>query len=225
MKHIGRFYMQFRHLVVTAAILLFLGNCLSYVYAQTHQDIKLERRYTGKGYSLCGSCSVPKEIGSQVWLTTDKEPGDHTIISGTVFKSDGITPDSGITMFLYQTDAGGYYHRPKEDVFHPRLFGWIRTKSDGRYEIHTIKPAPEILVPNEPAHIHVHIFGQGMQEHFLHEFWFQGDERISPEDIKRYSALDSFSPIIVLTKGEDGIWKGTRNIRVRPAPQWKYEKD
>ena len=198
---------------------------LSYCTAQTNQDSKLESRSTGQGYSLCGSCTLPREISSQLSLVSRDEPGEPIILSGTIYEADGVTPDSGITLFLYQTDAGGYYHRPKEDVFHPRLFGWLRTEKSGRYEIHTIKPAAEILAPDEPAHIHVHIFGKGMQEHFLHEFWFQADRRITPDQAKKFSELGTFSPVVTLTKGKDGFTRGTRNIRVRPAPQWKYEKD
>lgn len=220
-----RFAMQSKHIRIAVIVFLFMGNHSLHIVAQGQQEIKLERRFTGKGYSLCGSCSAPKKIGPQVVIVTDKEPGDRIILSGTIFKDDGVTPDSGVTLFIYQTDAGGYYHRPKEDVFQPRIFGWIRTAADGRYEIHTIKPAPEILVPNEPAHIHVHIFGKGMQEHFLHEFWFQGDSRISTEDVRQFSPLATFSPVVKLTRGDDGIWRGIRNIKVRPTPQWKYEED
>jgi protocatechuate 3,4-dioxygenase beta subunit len=193
--------------------------------AQIHTEIRLESRSTGTGYSLCGSCTVPEEITPTVRLATESEPGERVVLSGTVYKSDGITPDSGITLFLYQTDAGGYYHRPEENVFHPRIFGWIRTGKDGRYEIQTVKPAPEILAPDEPAHIHVHLWGNGMEEHFLHEFWFSGDTRIRTAERRRLAALGTFSPVIQLKKGKDEISRGIRNIRIRPAPPWKYERD
>jgi protocatechuate 3,4-dioxygenase beta subunit len=207
------------------AILVLLLSCVALCSspAQPHPEIALESRSTDTGYALCGSCSLPKEISSRVWLVNKDEPGEKILLSGRVFKKDGVTPDSGVTLFLYQTDAGGYYHRPEENVFHPRLFGWIRTGSDGSYEIHTIKPAPEILAADEPAHIHVHIFGNGMPEHFLHEFWFQGDKGISAKEQKAFESLGTFSPILTLKKGSDGVLKGVRNIRVRPAAQWKYE--
>ena len=211
--------------IIVLIFLLLLCRGLSYMTAQTNQDIKLESRSTGQGYALCGSCSLPGEISPQLWLVSRDEPGKRIVLSGTVYKEDGVTPDSGITLFLYQADAGGYYHRPKEDVFHPRIFGWLRTGKDGRYEVHTITPAPEILAANEPAHIHVHIFGKGMPEHFLHEFWFQTDSRITADQKKMFAKLNDFSPIVTLTEGNDGISRGTRNIRVRPAPQWRYEKE
>jgi protocatechuate 3,4-dioxygenase beta subunit len=193
--------------------------------AQVKDEIKLEISSTGRGYALCGSCNVPKGISSHVRLAVEGEAGEPIILSGTIYKEDGVTPDSGVTFFIYQTDAGGYYHRPEENVFQPRIRGWLTTGIDGRYEIQTIKPAPEVLVPDEPAHIHVHIFGNGMPEHFLHEFWFRGDSRISAKDSILFTHAGKFSPIISLTRGKDGVLRGVRNIRVRPAPAWKYEEE
>ncbi len=217
--------MIYKSAALASLVLLAICSYSVCLIAQTQQQVELQRKYTGKGYSLCGSCNVPKNVGSNVTIANDIEPGDRMILSGKIFKEDGVTPDSGITLFVYQTDAGGYYHRPKEDVFHPKIFGWLRTGKDGTYEIRSIKPAPEVEVPNEPAHVHVHIFGKGMEEHFLHEFWFRDDSRIPANDMKRLTALGTFSPIVTLTKGGDGIWRGTRNIKVRPAAHWKYEED
>jgi protocatechuate 3,4-dioxygenase beta subunit len=202
-----------------------LALLLGLFTGEAQQEIKLESRATGTGYALCGACTVPEGISSHARLAPAGEPGERIILSGTVYSADGVTPDSGVTLFLYQTDAGGYYHRPKENVFRPRLLGWIRTGRDGRYDIETIKPAPEILASDEPAHIHVHIWAQGMPEHFLHEFWFALDSRIPAGDRKRLARLGSFSPIVQLTKGSDGVSRGVRDIRVRPAPPWKQEPD
>jgi len=212
---------------ITIAILSVVLSCLalSYCTGQTKSNQGFQRARTGEGYAICGSCTVPKNLSSVVWLAPKGEAGDSIVISGTVYESDGVTPDSGVILFLYQADAGGYYHRPKEDVFNPTIHGWLMTGNDGRYEIHTIKPAPEILAADEPAHIHAQIFGNGMTEHFLPEFWFQGDRNITAGDSIKYAKLGDFSPILKLTKGKDGILRGTRNIRVNPAPPWKYETE
>ncbi len=210
---------------IIAGMLTVLVNFRGVGSAQEKQGAELQRSFTGQGYALCGSCTVPGIIGPNLSLADSSERGDHLIITGTVFTEDGLTPDSGITLFLYQADAGGYYHRPKEDVFHPRIFGWLRTGKDGRYEIRTVRPAPEVLEPDGRAHIHVHIFGKGIEEHFLHEFWFAGDEHIPAGDAKPFSGLGSFSPIVTLTRGDDGIWRGTRDIKVRAVRRWDYQKD
>ncbi len=193
--------------------------------APANEGEKLQRAKTGAGYALCGSCTVPKDISSQVTLAPKDEPGDRIIISGTIYKEDGVTPAAGITLFLYQTDAGGYYHRPKEDVFDPRLRSWLRTGKDGRYVIHTIRPIPEVLAPEEPAHIHAHVFGPGIAEHFLKEFWFEGDPRIKPDENEKMSKLGVYSPILHLTRDKSGVLVGRRDIRLRQTASWKYQDD
>jgi len=192
---------------------------------QAQEREKLQTTTTGAGLALCGSCTAPKDISSQVTLASQDEPGDRIIVSGTIFKEDGVTPAAGITLFLYQTDAGGYYHRPNEDVFDPRLRGWLRTGKDGRYEIRTIKPIPEVLAPKEPAHIHAQVFGPGIAEHFLKEFWFEGDPLIKPYENEKMSKLGVYSPILHLTKDKSGILVGRRNIRLKQTERWKYQDD
>ena len=193
--------------------------------AQAQNEEKLQRVNTGVGYALCGSCTVPKDVSSEVTLVPKDEPGERMILSGRIYKEDGVTPASGVMLFLYQTDAGGYYHRPKEDVFAPRLRGWLRTGKDGRYEIRTIKPIPEVLAPGEPAHIHAQMFGPSIAEHFLKDFWFDGDPRIKSNEYEKLSKLAVYSPIVHLTKDEKGVLVGQRNIRIRQTERWKYQDD
>jgi protocatechuate 3,4-dioxygenase, beta subunit len=201
---------------VLRAITVFclLSTVSGTLFSQSDRDARLPTRSTGKGLALCASCDPPKTMKSVVTLTPEGEKGEPVVIIGTVYKKNGVTPDSGVVLFLYQTDAGGYYHRPKEDVFAPRIRGWLRTGKDGRYEFRTIKPAPEILDPNGPAHIHVHVYGENIPEHFLHEYWFEGDKRIKQSEAETFAKLGNFSPIIHLMKGNDGIWRGVRNIRL-----------
>jgi protocatechuate 3,4-dioxygenase beta subunit len=158
-----------------------------------------------------------------VTLTPPGEPGEQIEISGVIYRADGVTPAADITLFLYQADAGGYYHRPNEDVFSPRIYGWLRTGKDGHYEIRTIQPKPEVLASDEPAHIHAQVFAPGIPEHFIHEFWFDGDPRIKTQEANELSRLGHFSPIIHLEKGDRGVLAGVRDIRLRPTKAWQYE--
>ena len=62
------------------------------------------------------------------------------------------------------------------DMRHARLFGYIKTDKDGKFELHTIKPSgyPQ---SDLPAHIHVHVDTDGYQS-FITEFLFDDDERL-----------------------------------------------
>ncbi len=178
--------------------------------AQTHRMPSM--RTSSGGRAICAKCEAPANLTSSVTLTPPHEPGEPMEISGTIYRGDGRTPASGVTMFVYHTDATGHYD-PQDDPFAPRLRGWLRTGSDGRYSFRSIRPAP---YPNhsEPAHVHVHIWSETMPEHFLPEFWFFDDPLIKPEDRARFSNLGTFSPIITLTRGPDGVWRGVRDIRL-----------
>ncbi len=191
--------------------------------ASTTSNQVFPRAHTSEGFAICGSCKVPSNISSKVTLAPLGEPGERIVISGTIYQADGVTAAAGITLFLYQTDAGGYYHRPKEDVFSPSLHGWLHTGADGHYEIHTIRPKPEVLAEDEPAHIHAQVFGKGIPEHFLHEFWFAGDPRIKTGEAKKLGRLGRFSPILRLEKDPAGLLSAVCDIRLKPTAPWQYE--
>jgi protocatechuate 3,4-dioxygenase beta subunit len=62
------------------------------------------------------------------------------------------------------------------DMLHARLFGYVRTDKDGKFELHTIKPSgyPQ---SDLPAHIHVHVTADGYRN-YVNEFLFDDDERL-----------------------------------------------
>ena len=179
-------------------------------WAQTHRMPSM-RTPTG-GLAICAMCEVPVNLTNSATLAPNGEPGEPMEISGTIFQKDGRTPAATVTMFVYHTDATGHYS-PEDDPFAPRLRGWLKTGADGKYSFRSIRPAP-YPSHSEPAHIHVHIWSDTMPEHFLPEYWFAGDPLIKPADVERDKALGTFSPIVTLTKGKDGVWRGVRDIRL-----------
>jgi protocatechuate 3,4-dioxygenase beta subunit len=62
------------------------------------------------------------------------------------------------------------------DMRHARLFGYVKTDKDGKFELHTIKPSgyPQ---SDPPAHIHVHIDANGYRS-IVTEFLFDDDDRL-----------------------------------------------
>jgi protocatechuate 3,4-dioxygenase, beta subunit len=168
-----------------------------------------------QGRMPCGSCRPPSTIASQATITPASEPGEPLVISGTVHEPDGTTPAAALTVFVYQTDARGHYNAP-DDSLNPRLYGWVRTGTDGRYEFRTIKPGPYPQVTT-PAHIHVHVYGPGRPEWYIPEYWFDGDPLIPARDRDLPARLGRFSPIVRLTKDSNGVWRGVRDIRLDKA--------
>jgi protocatechuate 3,4-dioxygenase beta subunit len=103
-------------------------------------------------------------------------------VIGTIKNTDG-KPIADALVYLYHTDARGWYAADaphvsmnEGDMRHARLFGYVKTGNDGKFELHTIKPSgyPQ---SDLPAHIHVHIDVNGYQS-LVTEFLFDDDERL-----------------------------------------------
>lgn len=149
-------------------------------------------------------------------LTDPAEPGEPLVVSGSVYRADGKTPVAGAVLYVYHTDAQGAYRRPGQGGnAPPRLRGWMKTDSLGRYEFHTIKPAP---YPGAriPAHIHAILRFPDGREAKVSEFWFDGDPNLPHEEYRKHARDGRFSPILTLSKGSDGAWHGTRDLRAGP---------
>ena len=115
-------------------------------------------------------------------IATDTIPGKKIKVTGTVKDTDG-KPVVNALVYLYHTDSRGWYaansphvNMKEGDMRHARLFGYVRTNKDGKFELHTIKPSgyPQ---SDLPAHIHVHVTAEGYSN-FVNEFLFDDDERL-----------------------------------------------
>lgn len=146
-------------------------------------------------------------------ICSDKEPGEPLIVSGTIYAPDGRTPLEGISLFVYQTDATGVYTTSGGDNRNTRLHGSMRSNAQGKYEFRTIKPGSYPGSRN-PAHIHAYVSGPGYPEYWIDEYHFEDDSFISDDQKRRAAAQGSFSPILKLTRGSDGLLRGVRDIRV-----------
>src|SRR6185436_17276998 len=115
-------------------------------------------------------------------IATDTIPGRKIRVIGTIKNTDG-KPIADALVYLYHTDARGWYAADaphvsmnEGDMRHARLFGYVKTGNEGKFELHTIKPSgyPQ---SDLPAHIHVHIDVNGYQS-LVTEFLFDDDERL-----------------------------------------------
>jgi protocatechuate 3,4-dioxygenase beta subunit len=128
-------------------------------------------------------------------ITPADEPGKKIRVLGTVNNKDG-QPVAGALVYLYQTDSKGWYAADAphvltsgSDMGHARLFGYVRTDANGKFELNTVKPSgyPQ---SDLPAHIHVHVWADGYRN-FVNEFLFDDDERLVGE-IRTQSVQNRF---------------------------------
>ena len=93
---------------------------------------------------------------------------------------DGRTPAAGVTVDVYQTDASGYYARPRNDPRRARLKGALTTGPSGLYTIETVVPGHYGDVDPPPArYIHVHVAHVDFPQHWIESFFFDGDPHLT----------------------------------------------
>ena len=154
---------------------------------------------------------------SAIEIAAPQEPGTRIHLSGTIVDLNG-KPLSGVKMFLYHTDATGYYSRPVNDPRQARLRGTLWSNASGQYSFDTIKPAHYGDVSSPPAmHIHVHLQPPGLPEHWVESFYFADDPRLRSEAPNRNRELGRFSNIVSFSPGDSGVLKGIRDFRIDPG--------
>jgi protocatechuate 3,4-dioxygenase beta subunit len=145
------------------------------------------------------------------------EPGQPLVVTGTIVGSDGRTPLANMRLSVYHTDNEGYYARPVDDPRRARLRGSLVTDESGRYEIRTIWPG-HYPGGGNPRHIHTHLAGSDVPEHWIDSFLFERDPFLRSDDERRSrDAGTRFAFVLPMTRGADGVIRCARDIRLDPG--------
>lgn len=154
---------------------------------------------------------------SAVMVTPD-EPGEPLIVSGVVKGDDG-QPVPNALVYAFHTGNNGSYSSTGGNVadmgdsLNPRLFAYLRTDAQGRYEFRTIKPG-HYPGQGPPAHVHYAVEADGFQERVT-ELMFEGDSRMDEGD--RASFERHGFVIARLIKGDDGVLRCTCDLTLKRA--------
>ena len=167
---------------------------------------------------------------SRATLVPEGEPGDPLVISGTVRDSGGKSV-RGALVTVFHTDAKGFYsprdaETKRMDEPNSRLFAFVETGSDGRYELRTVRPGgypyplpkltgDEALVPQ---HIHFSVAASGYQTfncgHQNCQLVFADDTRMTPH--WQAWARELPAPILVLERDAAGVSRATFDVTLSP---------
>lgn len=182
------------HFALFTACLLFSSTSRNFSFAQTTGDNS-------------------KEYSWKTVLTSKDEPGEPLIVSGTVYGADGKTPLPGVLIYVYQTDAEGYYRKGNNSSDNPRLKGWMKTNAEGKYEFRTVKPGSYPGSRN-PAHIHSKVTIPGHGEQGIDEFHFDGDPFLGETHVRNQLAKGKFSAVMRMRRDAAGVIRCERDIKL-----------
>jgi len=164
----------------------------------------------------CGTSEAPENVSWKTVIPPEGEFGEKIIISGTIYLPDGKTPAKDIIVYVHHTNSEGIYPKRGDEKgngqYHGYLRGWMKTDANGQYEFETIRPAPYHSHGGEPAHIHYNIQGSDYPEYWLTAIWFSDDPRVTDEYKKSAKRSGGFSNVITLTKDDNSVLRGERNI-------------
>ena len=204
--------LQIMNRIFQLGLFVILCNFLTSCNGQTNNNTATQKnKLVGGG---CDGCEImfvgmPTNINAADTSAGWTEQGQKLLVTGIVYKIDGKTPAPNVVIYYWQTDNNGYYS-PKNGMDekakrHGHIRGWVKTDENGKYSIHTIKPAP---YPNDniPAHIHTSIKEPNIDnEYYIDEFIFDDDKLLTGEKRK---ALEN--------RGGSGILRvlNSRNLQI-----------
>ena len=155
------------------------------------EEVATEHREGNKG-TIEGPYYVPDAptVGSNAAVPMRSgEPGTLLAWHGTVTSTDGSVLH-GATVELWHADAEGLYSQFAPGIPEWNLRATFTVDSAGRFEIHTVRPAPyqiptdgacgKLIVAADwhawrPAHLHVKVSAPG-HEQLTAQLYFPGDE-------------------------------------------------
>jgi protocatechuate 3,4-dioxygenase beta subunit len=167
----------------------------------------------------CGTREAPKDVTWETEIITADEKSEKIIISGIVFKEDGITPQSDVIIYIHHTNSSGIYPKRGNETgngkYHGYLRGWMKTDSLGRYRFITRRPAPYQTHGGEPAHIHYNYQAPGYPEVWITGLWFADDPRVTDQLRKNVKRPAGKTNIVTLSRNKYGILEGQRDIVIK----------
>jgi protocatechuate 3,4-dioxygenase, beta subunit len=158
-------------------------------------------------------CFVNMPSSLQPAMIINSSAGEKMVLKGTIFHADGKTPYEGVVLYAYHTDANGLYSKKGNETgfqkWHGALHGWCKTGKDGKYEIHTIRPAP---YPGNtiPAHIHAAVKTPG-EMFWISDFVFTDDALITEKYFSSVRKMEGGTGAVEI-KTSGHTWVGERDI-------------
>lgn len=141
----------------------------------------------------------PSSMDSIGRIAPADEPGQSLVVHGRVVNPDGRTPAAGVVVHAYHRDVAGFDFGPNDNALTTwRLQGWAQTDLDGRFEFHTIRPAPDHL-GRDGAHIHFTVESAAFGRQWAPTVFFADDPLVSEQQRQRSAAAGELGAVRAVT--------------------------
>lgn len=137
---------------------------------------------------------------------------DQIKITGTIYKSDGVTPANDIILYIEQADEDGSFDLRKSDEKQYNYYrSWVKTNADGKYTLYTFIPGYDRTY-NQLQEIFPVIKEPSQQEYAIGTFLFDKDPLLTRRCRRQIEKHSDLSRILKLKKQEDGSLIAQHNI-------------
>ncbi|HEV8238472.1 MAG TPA: hypothetical protein VGS57_03810, partial [Thermoanaerobaculia bacterium] len=151
----------------------------------------------------------------RITITEAAKGEQPLLVEGQVVQADGKTPAAGVVVYVFHTDSSGHYNRERGEA--PRLRGWMRTDSAGRYAYRTIRPAPYPDRPNA-AHVHVQLWGESTPPQWGTTLEFADDPLLPAAEREKSAALGRFGFVCSPSRDAQGVEHCRHDLRLKTTP-------
>ena len=132
-------------------------------------------------------------------------------ISGTIFKSDGVTPAKDVILYVEQPHENGDFDlREKDDQRYVNHRGWVKTDANGNYTFYTFVPGGDRRF-NQMQQLYPIIKAPSKDAYVVETFLFDEDPLLTKTCRKRMEKKGDPTRILKL-KIENGIAVAKRDI-------------
>jgi protocatechuate 3,4-dioxygenase beta subunit len=176
---------------------------------------------------LSSLAAIPPDAPSSIVVAGREEPGERLVVTGRAM--DGTKPVAGAVVYIFHTDAKGFYIPGRGDAaaaeLSPRLRGGLRTDAQGQYRFETIRPGS---YEGLAAHVHYVVVAPGYKPR-LFDLQFQDDpilvarreagEPEIPVSIRISPCFKSQPDIIAIRpvrRDAAGVWHVVRDLDMVP---------
>lgn len=133
-------------------------------------------------------------------------------ISGTIYKSDGITPAPGVILYVFQTNEKGNFKMKRDDQGkrYVKHRAWVKTDKNGKYTIYTFMPG-KYYSRKELKQIQRVVKEPGKEPYQLNPFFFDDDPLIADLTLACRSRV---AQSMLRLNEKDGVLIANEDIRL-----------